>query len=185
MRRQQGLTLVELMVTLAVAIILLAVGMPMFNGIVANNRATAQANNLLSAMKLARSEAVKRAADVTVCAANADRDGCDTGSPPDWTNGWMVHSDFDGDSAFDHPEELMRGWDALAASAAITVTYPAGETQVEFDANGASNGVFAFETDDTDASGTAADRAKRCVIINATGQVRVKRRDFSVAWTCP
>jgi type IV fimbrial biogenesis protein FimT len=185
MRGEKGLTLVELMVTLAVAIILLAVGMPMFSGVVANNRATTQANALMSAMKLARSEAVKRAMDVSVCATNAAQNACDSNSPPDWTNGWFVYADLNDNGSFDFPGDIIRSWEALAGSAGVTVTAPGGITEVAFRATGAANGAFAFETNDTQASGSNADRAKRCVILNAAGQVRVKRPDLGGAWTCP
>jgi type IV fimbrial biogenesis protein FimT len=174
-------------VTLAVAIILLAVGMPLFNGVVANNRATTQANALMSAMKLARSEAVKRAIDVSVCATNEAQDACDTESPPDWTNGWFVYADDDG--SFDFPGDVLRTWSALAPTAAVSVSYPGTSNQVVFNSIGerADDDVaeFGFETNDTRASGSDADRVKRCIVVNAVGQVRVRRYDFSGSWACP
>jgi len=61
-----GFTLIELMITLVVLAILLAVGVPSFNNLIENNRVTAQANSLLGAVNLARSEAVKRGVPVSV-----------------------------------------------------------------------------------------------------------------------
>lgn len=93
-KRDQGFTLVELMVTLAVAIILIAVGMPLFSGVAANNRATAQANTYLGAFKLARSEAVKRATEVSVCAvADPTANPVVCGANTDWVNGLLVFTD--------------------------------------------------------------------------------------------
>lgn len=90
-RRQQGLTLIELMVTLAVAIVLLAIGIPAFQGIEANSRAVAQANSLVTALSLARSEAVSRGIPVAVCARATDT-SC--GGSGVWAaGGWLVFTD--------------------------------------------------------------------------------------------
>ncbi len=175
--KQQGLTLVELMVTLAVAIILIAVGMPLFTGLAGSNRATTQANSLVSALKLARSEAVKRADSVTVCS----NDGGACGGAGDWANGWLVHTDLNASGGFD-ADDVLRTWDPLSASSSVTVT---GGAEVTFFATGEANNTFSFELDDSEASGSAADAAKRCVEVTRVGQVRSKRWDPDVAWSCP
>lgn len=81
----RGFTLIELMVTLAVLAILLTVALPNFQIFVMNGRMASQTNDLITALNLARSEAVKRAANVTVC-ASSDGASC-TGS---WAAGWIV-----------------------------------------------------------------------------------------------
>jgi type IV fimbrial biogenesis protein FimT len=165
--RNQGFTLVELMVTLAVAIILLAVGMPLFSGIVGSNRATTQANELVSALKLARSEAVKRGAEVIVCSSDAG--AC--GGAGDWRNGWFVHSDANEDGSLD-PEEVLRTWEALSASSTLDVT---GGASVAFQSTGDASGAFTFELDNADATGSDKDAAKRCITVTLSGQVRAVR----------
>ena len=57
--RQEGLTLIELMVTMAVMVILAAVAVPNFQEHLRDNRGITQINELVSAMNLARSEATK------------------------------------------------------------------------------------------------------------------------------
>lgn len=64
-----GFTLVELMVTLAVAAILLTVGVPSFRQLIISNRLTAAANDMVVAINVARSEAIKHNAAVNL---NAD-----------------------------------------------------------------------------------------------------------------
>lgn len=59
-----GFTLIELMVTIAVAAILLAVAVPSFRHLIISNRLTTAANNVVTAVTLARSEAIKRNANV-------------------------------------------------------------------------------------------------------------------------
>jgi type IV fimbrial biogenesis protein FimT len=189
MQREKGLTLVELMVTLAVAIILLAVGMPLFNGIVANNRATSQANALMSAMKLARSEAVKRATEVSVCALDRSSDAepttCDASN--DWVKGWVVYEGDDRNLAWSGAgTNVVRAWEALSGTAAVTVDVTGAATQVTFNAEGATSpeNSFAFTTDDTGSSGTHSDRSKRCIKIRYTGQVSVIRPKLDGSWEC-
>jgi type IV fimbrial biogenesis protein FimT len=65
-RSNRGFTVLELMVTLAVAGVLVTVGIPGFTEIVRNNRVTAQTNELVSTLNLARTEAVKRGRNVQV-----------------------------------------------------------------------------------------------------------------------
>lgn len=80
----RGFTLIELLVTLAVAAILLGVAVPNYQNFVISSRMATQANDLITALNMARSEAVKRAADVTVCAGAA---GCASTA---WAQGWNV-----------------------------------------------------------------------------------------------
>ena len=62
----KGFTLLELLVTVSIAAILLAVGVPSYVTFIDNNRVTSQANDLLYSFNMARSEATKRGAEVRV-----------------------------------------------------------------------------------------------------------------------
>jgi type IV fimbrial biogenesis protein FimT len=64
---QAGFTLVELMITIAVLAILIALATPSFTSVINSNRLAAQANNLTADLQLARSEAVRRNRRVSVC----------------------------------------------------------------------------------------------------------------------
>lgn len=96
MNRKNGFTLIELLVSIVVLTVALALGVPAFKEFIKNNRVAAQANNLVLAIQMARSEAVKRGSAAVICAANADLDGCSTSN--DWTTGWIVFSDLDQDA---------------------------------------------------------------------------------------
>ena len=76
-RREKGLTLIELMVTLAVAIVLLAIGIPAFNAMTARDMSAATVNALVTALQLARMEAISRGNLVNVVSA-------------DWNTAWSV-----------------------------------------------------------------------------------------------
>ncbi len=66
-KTQRGFTLLELMVTLLVAGIVLGIGVPNFMEFQRNNAMIAAANDMISGLYLARTEAVKRQLPVTLC----------------------------------------------------------------------------------------------------------------------
>lgn len=71
MRKERGFTLIELMVTIAIAAILLSVAVPSFINLVVGSRLTTQANDLVAGVYAARSEAVKRNQNVSLCRAGS------------------------------------------------------------------------------------------------------------------
>jgi type IV fimbrial biogenesis protein FimT len=83
--KPRGFTLIELLVTLTVASILLAVAMPSFSSYVQSTRLTTEADSLVYALTMARSDAVKFDTPVEVCASS---DGATCSGT--WTNGWIV-----------------------------------------------------------------------------------------------
>ena len=97
MERQQGFTLVELLITIVVISILLATAVPSFMQAIKNNRVAGQANSLVVSMQVARNEAVKRGVSTIICAANADMDACSGNN--DWSTGWIVFSDLNRNGA--------------------------------------------------------------------------------------
>lgn len=84
--RAAGFTLIELMVTIAVMAILLGIAVPSFNNVTLGSQLASYANNLASSALLARSEAIKRNAPVTLCISSSGT-ACGTGA---WEQGWIV-----------------------------------------------------------------------------------------------
>lgn len=76
---QHGFTLIELLVTMSVVAILLAVAVPSFSSFVVGQRVKTAASDIGYSLTLARSEAIKRRANVIFAPA--------TGG---WQKGWTV-----------------------------------------------------------------------------------------------
>lgn len=94
-RRMAGFTLMELMIAVAVLAILVGIGIPSFQDMIRRNRLATQTNALVSALSVARSEAVKRGMLVTVCPANDEQNDCS--GLANWSeNGLIVFSDGQG-----------------------------------------------------------------------------------------
>lgn len=74
----RGFTLVELMVTVAVAAILIAIAVPSFSRMIASNRLSTAADEIVGAINTARQEAIKRNADVQFCSDLAANNTSDT-----------------------------------------------------------------------------------------------------------
>jgi type IV fimbrial biogenesis protein FimT len=77
-RRVRGFTLVELMITLVVAVILIIVAVPSFTNMILSNKLTTTANDIVGAINSARMEAIKRNADTQVCSDLATNNTSDT-----------------------------------------------------------------------------------------------------------
>ncbi|MBC5785003.1 GspH/FimT family pseudopilin [Ramlibacter sp. USB13] len=94
----RGLTLIELLVTLAVMGILSMLVIPSFSVLLAKRAVQAAASDVASDLRLARSEAVKRSNYVTVC-RSTDASTC--AAAGSWHTGWVVFLDLNGNGAID------------------------------------------------------------------------------------
>src|SRR5262245_25530334 len=86
----KGFTLLELMTAISVMAILLSIGVPSFIQIIRNNRITAQTNELVAALNVARNESIKRGIPVSVCSSTNSATCAGSGT---WGTGWIVFTD--------------------------------------------------------------------------------------------
>lgn len=94
-RGASGFSLLELVVVMAILAIVAVMAMPALSSVVNSNRLAAQSNDLVASLQLARSEAVRRNARVTLC-PSADGLTCDVAAAPGvaW-EGWITVVDSD------------------------------------------------------------------------------------------
>ncbi|MBA1146524.1 GspH/FimT family pseudopilin [Ectothiorhodospiraceae bacterium WFHF3C12] len=104
MKTNTGFTLIELMITLAVAAVVLTLGAPGMMNLVRDNRLTSNTNEVIAALTVARSEAIKSGQIITVC-GSSDQSNCNSTS---WEDGWLVFRDTDGDAVRDAGETILR-----------------------------------------------------------------------------
>ena len=165
LRPQKGLTLIELMITLAIAGILIATAAPSMGEFVQNNRAITQVNELQTSLSTARSEAITRNNNVTVC-RSSNGSSC-TGT---WQDGWIVFVDNDFDGTVDEVDEVLRVNDAITGGNTLSFT----QTRIIYASSGiaraGSSGVFML----CDARGT--DEALG-VVVGLSGRPRIADSD--------
>ena|SRR5690554_2610125 len=87
MKKSAGFTLVEMLAAVAVLAVLLGIATPSFIDMVDRNRAAASANDVMAAVQIARSEAVRQRRPVVLCRRGTDA-VCEDGT--DWSVGWVV-----------------------------------------------------------------------------------------------
>jgi type IV fimbrial biogenesis protein FimT len=126
-RTQRGLTLIEIMVAVGVAIIVIAIAAPNVVDITRANKLSTSVNDFVQAFHLARSEALK-AGGATFC-SSSDQASCDDA---DWTKGWIIFSDFDSDGVLDAGEAIIRVGGGLPSTLVIT----ADTKRVRYGSNG-------------------------------------------------
>lgn len=91
MRKPCGFTLVELVITIAVAAVLMAIAAPSFNSLLAGWRLSSVTNELIAAVHLTRSEAVRLNRTASLCsAADAATGACAGGAVGDLWQHWIV-----------------------------------------------------------------------------------------------
>ena len=158
-RKVSGFTLVELMVTLMVVAILLAVALPHFGEFIARSRVRSATNDLVTALATARSTAILQRKTVSVCAATNDT----------------------GDDFFTHGWRIVAAENCASASSATSVQDYAPNQEVGLSMVAGSDWEFAFTQNGDLANGKtlfleASPKARRCVDVNLLGYVKV---------TCP
>jgi type IV fimbrial biogenesis protein FimT len=109
MKNSRGMTLVELMVVVGIMAIMAAFAAPSFIDSIRNNRLTSQTNNVLTGLKMARAEAVRRNRRVVFCRSDDVAAATAAGIAPTCSTssgawgGWMIFADANSDNIFTLP----------------------------------------------------------------------------------
>ena len=164
--RQRGFTLVEVLVTLAVASVLFATAVPSMQDFITRNHMSTEVNNFIASLYVARSEAVKRVQTVAVCPANSDFTDCIDST--DWQGGWMVFLDANQDGKLTNgSDEILQRYPALPSRFAVN----GNQSLFAYDSSGqlynpGSNGTYTF-------CDTGSVAKTRKITVSREGRVRV------------
>lgn len=175
------------MVALAIAAILLTVAVPAFQDLVQNNRLVSHTNEFVTALNLARSEAIKRSVPVTIKK---------TGTY--WEEGWQVFTDLNADGVLDDNGDANL---CEAGEDCLLLTHkglPSGytlrsgtRTRVTYRSDGTAEG---FNDTWTFCSPDKNPKRARAIIVSNTGRARaavdsngdgIRENGSNNALTCP
>jgi len=150
-RHQSGFTILELMAVVAVLAVIIGFGVPSMRQFIANQQVRNASYDLFTSFNMARSEATKRARDVTVIATNA----------ANWGAGWKVMTGTPGTPGTD-----LYARDPLPTD--IAVAEAGGLGSVTFKANGrltpGQAPTFTFR------SASFSNVTERCLNVDASGK---------------
>ncbi len=168
MSRQQGLTLIELLMTLAIAAILIGLAVVNWSGSMRSTQISVQMNNLAGSLQLSRAEAVQQGKTFVICKSD---DGVDCGAS-NWEDGWIAFGDSDGDNQVDiGTEQLASVFPALPSGYTLRTT------------TNFNNRVKYYDTGDSNTSGRFVLCSNNelvgseVIFINFTGRIRRGKDD--------
>ena len=201
--RSHGFTLMELMVVLALVAAIMAIGVPSFREFTRNNRMVTMANDFLTGIQVARTEAIKRqvvSGGVALCASGNPDDEEPTCLDEDARNfnGWIVFVDTDNDCQRDasNAKEVVLRAGSLIDAANNATSYRKSVSNgacISFAATGfvrtddpksvPVRTVFCDERGIVDQSPSIPLSVARGVEVTATGRARVTRDTKEItAW---
>jgi len=151
MKKAAGFSVIEVVITLAVGAIALTIAIPSYTNLVKGNRLTSHANMFVTAMTLARTEALRRQTIVTVEQLSGS-----------WDNGWTVTS---------ADETFVRKFPAQGTS--VTFTSAGGAESFIYLANGRLSGAG----DTIELCDDRTGEKGREITVSATGRLSVEHID--------
>ena len=166
----RAFTLYELLITLALVAVLVALGTPSFATLAAKSRQSAELNALFHAFHQARKESIMRRRAMALCPS---MDGKTCANTKDWSTGWLIFHDAAGTG--------LPG-DGIVARHEVATTMRVSANRRIFTARGTrkrtTNGTFVV----CDRRGRTGAKA---LVISYTGRPRVaERRPDGSAWSC-
>lgn len=159
--RQHGLTLIELLITLAVTAVLFGLAVPSYSDLMQRLASEHAARQLFSALTLARAQALSTRQTLILCPGV---DGCS--GAPDWDAGYLIGIDANHNDRLEPGERVIwRG----EAQPRVSIRSNSGRPQLRFLPTGRASG--------TNATFRVCPRrpvsgATRVLVVNNAGRVR-------------
>lgn len=133
---KKGFTLLELMVTLFIAAILMAIAIPSFETLINNSRMNSAYSSLVTELNYARSEAVQRNTSVTICASSNQATCSNTNN---WHLGRLVFVDVNGNGAVNAEDTLLKVFPRSEANISMISAVFTNASFIVYNSNGTVN----------------------------------------------
>ena len=169
-----GFTLLELLITIAITAIVVALAAPSFTDVLDDNILLTQTNQFATAINVARSESVKRNSRVVICKRAGTQ--CSTNTTTNWEDGWIIFADADDDDTVDSGEEISM-LDPLRTGYTLRANN-ANTNWLAFSANGqaSSNTDSTFAGIDFNLCSPDQDTSTaRLISMNAVGRTQISK----------
>ena len=134
--RQRGVTLIELVITMTVLAICTAIAIPSYRALIQRQRIDATMHLLTTYMASARIAAVTHRSPTVVCPSDGSG-ACRTDS--DWTYGWLLFLDRDGNGKPDNPHDILRD-ERAPSDPAMRILSSEGRKRLRYLPDGRSSG---------------------------------------------
>ncbi|WP_052812842.1 GspH/FimT family pseudopilin [Desulfonatronum thioautotrophicum] len=156
--RESGFSIIEVLIVVAIASILTAIAIPAFNVFIGNTRVSTVTNEFVSALNLARSEAIKRGGDVHVCRSS---NGATCATSGHWGQGWLIADEND------TPIRVREGLREPSSFAGNGTLATNTNTRITFSRDGR-----VLENVDASFLQVQSKGRSMCIRINSAGRVR-------------
>lgn len=181
-----GFTLIELIVTLTILGILTALAAPGMSNFIKDQRLSGQTNDFVGDLNFARSEAIKRSSNITICKQDSVSTAplCNTTAATPWSAGRVTFIDSDGNGQIASSEMVLRNRQALDGNNTL-VSITATTEDLAIPTHDARNRIVYAGTGLTTIRGGEEASFRFCdsrgtskavtILINSTGRSRIDR----------
>jgi type IV fimbrial biogenesis protein FimT len=173
--RARGLTLIELMAAFAIVGVLASVALPGFAGAIERYRLRRASEDMTASLYIARSEAIRRGGHVTLAKMSAP--GCTAKARNDWSCGWVVFADDNGNGVLD-PGERQIQVSPPTQGVTTTAALPNPQNRTRLDRWGRFNDNAGALSFGFAPAGSTATSNNRRVCVNG-GRIRTVTGDTS------
>jgi type IV fimbrial biogenesis protein FimT len=143
MKKQNGLTLIELLIYIAILGIITALSVSGFQSLISHKKSDAYLEQLKAFISVAQKIAIDRKQAVTIC-PSINQNGCDTS---DWSMGLIMFLDMNSDRKIESNDALIEVMPGVTKGDVLSYRGFGSQSVIKFEPNGffsSSNGTFRY-----------------------------------------